>query len=301
MEIPPYQAFMRPLLEITSDGAEWPTAGLTAAVADLVGLTEANRTELLPSGKQLTYLNRIGWAKWYLTKAGLLVAPKRGWTRITERGREALASGSPINTAYLQRFDEFLEFKDKGSAAGNDEARVELDEATPDERLETLYRTIRASLAQDLLNLVLAADPAFFERLVVRLLVAMGYGGSVQDAGRAIGQSGDDGIDGIIKQDRLGIDNVYIQAKRWAPGHSVGAGEVRDLSGALAMRKALRGVLITTSTFTSSARDTARQIGNIVLVDGDELAELMIDYNIGVTTAETYEVKEINLGFFEEA
>ncbi|MBW7916339.1 MAG: restriction endonuclease [Trueperaceae bacterium] len=160
---------------------------------------------------------------------------------------------------------------------------------------------MRASLAQDLLNLVLTADPAFFERLVVRLLVAMGYGGSVQDAGRAIGQSSDDGIDGIIKQDRLGIDNVYIQAKRWAPGHSVGAGEVRNLSGALAMRKALRGVLITTSTFTSSARDTARQIGNIVLVDGDELAELMIDYNIGVTTSETYEVKEINLGFFEEA
>jgi len=212
-----------------------------------------------------------------------------------------LASGSPINTAYLQQFDEFREFKDKGSAAGNDKAHLELEEATPDERLETLYRTIRASLAQDLLNLVLAADPAFFERLVVRLLVAMGYGGSVQDAGRPIGQSGDDGIDGIIKQDRLGIDNVYIQAKRWAPGHSVGAGEVRNLSGALAMRKALRGVLITTSTFTSSARDTARQIGNIVLVDGDELAELMIDYNIGVTTSETYEVKEINLGFFEEA
>lgn len=299
MGIPNYKAFMRPLLEVTSDGGEWPTGKLKDAVSDRVGLTEADRAELLPSGKQLTYSNRIGWAKTYLTKAGLLTSPKRGWVRITQRGIDALKSGQAIDNSYLRQFEEFRIFKNPNPPPGDPEEGNE-DEATPDERLDTLYRAIRSSLAQELLELVLASDPAFFERLVVRLLVAMGYGGSVQDAGKAIGQSGDEGIDGIIKQDRLGIDNVYIQAKRWAPGHTVGPGEVRNLSGALSMRKAIKGVLITTSAFTASAKDAARQIGNIVLVDGEELAELMIDYNIGVTTKDTYELKEVNEAFFTD-
>lgn len=300
MGIPNYKGFMRPLLEVTSDGSDWPTGKLNDAVADLVGLTAEDKAELLPSGKQLTYSNRIGWAKTYLTKAGLLLTPKRGWVRITQRGLEALESGQPINNHYLKRFEEFRDFKSPSSNDEGPQSSEEQDEATPDEQLDRLYRNIRSTLAQDLLKLVRAADPAFFERLVVKLLVAMGYGGSVQDAGRAIGQSGDNGIDGIIKQDRLGIDNVYIQAKKWGEGKPVGAGEVRNLSGALTMRKAIKGVLITTSSFTASAKDTARQIGNIVLVDGDDLAELMIDYNVGVTMSQSYDLKKIDQDFFED-
>jgi restriction system protein len=302
MAVPDYQSFMRPLLEVTFDQNDWRTSDLKDAVADHVGLTEDDRAELLPSGKQLTYANRIGWAKTYLTKAGLLESPKRGWVRITDQGLDALNSGQEINNAFLQQFEGFQDFRARNSEEQNGtEASTEQDDITPDERLDKLYRTIRTALAQELLDMVMAANPAFFERLVVELLVAMGYGGSVTDAGRAIGRSGDNGIDGIIKQDRLGIDNVYIQAKRWSRDRTVGAGEVRDLAGALSMRRATKGVLITTSDFTQNAIDTARQVGNIVLVNGDRLAELMIDHDVGVTTAQRYELKKVDQDYFEDA
>lgn len=300
MAIPNYKAFMRPLLELAAGGRDWTTGELKEAVADLVGLTAEERTEVLPSGKHLTYSNRIGWAKTYLTKAGLLEAPRKGWVRITQRGKDALASGKPIDNSYLLQFPEFQDFKGHTPEVPVGQEVAEPDDATPDERFDKLYRTIRAGLAQELLELARDSTPAFFERLVVRLLVAMGYGGSVRDAGEAIGKSGDDGIDGIIKQDRLGLDNVYIQAKRWKKEQPVGASEVRNLSGALAMRKATKGVLITTSYFTDAARNTARQIGNIVLVDGEQLAELMIDYDIGVVKSETYELKKVDQEYFED-
>lgn len=302
MAVPDYQSFMRPLLEITSDKKDWRTGDLKDAVADHVGLTDEDRSEMLPSGKQLTYANRIGWAKTYLTKAGLLDAPKRGWVRITSRGLDALNSSEAIDNAYLEQFDEYKDFKSRSSGGTQEDTEAaERDDSTPDERLDKLYRTIRNALAQELLDMVMSTNPAFFERFVVELLVAMGYGGSVTDAGRAIGRSGDNGMDGIIKQDRLGIDNVYIQAKRWARGRTVGSGEVRDLAGALSMRRATKGVLITTSDFTQSAIDTARQVGNIVLVNGDRLAELMIDHNVGVTTTQQYELKKVDQDYFEDA
>src|SRR5690606_35610148 len=177
------------------------------------------------------------------------------------------------------------------TAIANGVSNKTSDEATPDESLEKLYGSMRQGLALELLDLVQASSPAFFEQLVVQLLVAMGYGGSVKDAGKAIGRSGDNGIDGIIKQDRLGLDNVYIQAKRYASGRSVGSGEVRDLAGALQMHKATRGVLITTSSFSVDAVRTARAIGNIVLIDGEELAELMVEHDVGVTTTAVLELK----------
>lgn len=300
MSIPNYQDFMRPMLEVIADGREWASKDLKEAVATRVGLTEADRAEMLPSGRQLTYLNRIGWAQTYLSKAGLLNASRRGWIRITDRGREVLVQGHRIDARFLLQFEEFQQFKSRAQEPTEAKAQIDQDDATPDERLDQLYGSIRDDLGQELLEVVLAGTPAFFERLVVKLLVAMGYGGSSQDAGRAIGQSGDGGIDGIIKQDRLGVDNVFIQAKKWAPDRPVGSGEVRNLSGALAMHKATKGVLITTSYFTESARDAAKQIGNIVLVDGEQLAELMIDYNVGVSLHKSYELKRIDQDFFDD-
>lgn len=302
MAVPSFQSFMRPLLEVVSNREDWRTGELKEAVADRVGLSEDDRSELLPSGKQSAHSNRIGWAKTHLTKAGLLESPKHGWTRITDRGIAALESGETIDNGYLKQYEPFRDF-----LSGSGEERSEEDEGTtgedttPEERFEKLYRTLRSTLAIELLDTVRASNPAFFERLVVELLVAMGYGGSVKDAGRALGKSGDNGIDGVIKQDRLGIDNVYVQAKRWAEGRNVGSPEVRDLAGALQMRKASKGVLITTSDFSMDATTTAHQIGNIVLVNGTQLAELMIEHGVGVTTTQKYEVKRIDQDYFEDA
>jgi len=307
MPVPGYKRFMRPLLEALSDGAEHPVADAYVAASDRLGLTEDDRSELLPSGKQEVWRNRAGWAKTYLAKAGLVDVPRRGIVRITELGRHALKSDETIDSTYLERFESFRKFQGKrsdsdaavgrlGSAGGTG-----ADDSTPEEALELIYRELRQGLAQELLEYVRSAEPAFFERTVVHLLVTMGYGGSVKDAGRAIGRSGDNGIDGIIKQDRLGLDNVYIQAKRYAEGRTVGSSDVRNLAGALQMHKATKGVLITTSDFTTDAVDTARQIGTIILVNGEVLADLMVEHNIGVTTTATYELKRIDSDFFEDA
>jgi len=307
MAVPPFHAFLHPLLEVLADGQEHRAADIYNAVADRIGLTQEDRTELLPSGKQRRYANRIGWAKTYLDKAGLLDTPRRGYARITDRGRQALATGERIDLEFLHRFQEFQDFRynlndeDDSSeptsapAAGSDKASK-----TPEERLEDLVRSMNRELALELLGQLRDKEAAFFEHVVVRLLVKMGYGGSIEDAGKAVGRSGDGGIDGIIKQDRLGLDNVYVQAKRYAADRTVGGGDVRNLGGALQMRKATKGVLITTSTFTKDAIDTARQIGTIVLVDGEQLAQLMIEYDLGVATEATYAVKKVDQDFFDD-
>jgi restriction system protein len=305
MPVPGYQAFMTPLLEVLSDGKEHRVGDVKRAVADRIGLTADDRAELLPSGKQLTYSNRVGWAKTYLGKAGLVAQPRRGVVHITDRGREALAGGETITVEYLLRYPGFRAFRDGSSDDGDvaepaAAASAAVAIRTPDERLDDLVRSMNRTLAQELLEQVHSKDPAFFEHLVVRLLVKMGYGGSVEDAGRAIGRSGDGGIDGIIKQDRLGLDNVFVQAKRYAADRTVGAGEVRNLAGALQLRKATKGVLITTSNFTKDAVDTAMQIGSIVLVDGAQLAQLMIEYDLGVATEAVYPVKKIDQDFFDD-
>ncbi|WP_297861179.1 restriction endonuclease [Meiothermus sp.] len=291
---------MLPLLRLASDGLEHNMDEAYEILAKQFGLTPEERTELLPSGGQSRYENRVGWARTYLTKAGLLESPARGRFRITQLGVQTLQSGvAEIDNTYLRQFPGFVEFRKKERSEVEGELGGEENStSTPDEQLEQLHLLLQKQLAQDLLDRVRQCSPAFFERLVVQLLVAMGYGGSVSDAGKAVGRSGDDGIDGIIKQDRLGLDNIYIQAKRW--NNTVSSEVVRTFAGSLAVQKANRGVIITTSDFSSSAKETAKTLGNIVLIDGETLARYMIEYNVGVTVAARYEIKRVDRDFFEE-
>jgi len=288
---------MYPLLELAADGEVHSMDEAYEVLAERFRLTEEERAELLPSGRQSRYENRVGWARTYLTKAGLLESPGRGQFKITPRGLDVLRSGvTDIDKNYLYQFPEFVEFRRRDR--GNAESEVIEDAGkTPDEQLELLYLELEKQLAHELLERIRQCSPAFFERLVVQLLVAMGYGGSVSDAGKAVGRSGDDGIDGIIKQDRLGLSNIYIQAKRW--NNTVPGEVVRAFAGSLALKKASRGVIITTSDFSEGAIKAAEQLGNIVLIDGETLAQYMIEYNVGVTVAARYEIKRIDRDFFE--
>jgi len=300
MPIPNYQRFMYPLLEMAADGEAHSMDEAYEVLAEKFNLTEEDRAELLPSGRQSRYENRVRWARTYLTKAGLLESPGRGQFKITAEGLNVLQSGiTELNNQYLMRFPGFVEFKRRDRTTYETSAEEEGgNETTPDEQLEQLHLVLRRQLAQELLARVKQCSPAFFERLVIQLLVAMGYGGSVADAGKAVGRSGDGGIDGIIKQDRLGLDNIYIQAKRWEK--TVSSEVVRTFHGSLALQRASRGVIITTSDFSSSAIETAKSLGNIVLIDGNTLADFMIEYNVGVTVAARYEVKRVDRDFFEE-
>ncbi len=259
---------------------------------------------MLPSGATTTFGSRVSWACTYLKKAGLLSAPKRGFISITERGTEALAKNPlTINVAFLKQYPEFRAFQ-TSTKVNEQETDGNTPEVslikTPNETVESGYLKLRAQLADELLETVKTCSPSFFERLVVELLVKMGYGGSLADAGRAVGKSGDGGIDGIIKEDKLGLDVIYIQAKRWDQ-NSIGRPQVQQFAGALQGQRAGKGIFITTSVFTDDARNFVKGIGSkIVLIDGDELATLMIDYGIGVTTIATYEVKRIDSDYFVE-
>lgn len=303
MAIPDYQSVMLPLLRFAGDRQEHSLRETIDALADVFGLTADERKELLPSGQQQVFDNRVGWARTYLTKAGLLQKTRRSHYEISERGLEVLA-GNPerIDVKFLDRFQDFREFRAlKGTRSGSSApTTVEADQdTTPEEALESAYGRLRDSLATEILQQVKTASPSLFERLVVELLLKMGYGGSRQDAGRAIGRSGDEGIDGIIKEDRLGLDIIYIQAKRWEAG--VGRPEVQKFAGALQGQRAKKGIMITTSSFSREARDYVSKIDNkIVLIDGDELAELMIDHSLGVSPMASYEVKKIDTDYFTE-
>lgn len=301
--IPDYQSIMLPLLEKISDGKEHKMRNVTDELAIKLGVTEDEQKELLPSGAAPVFYNRTAWAKTYLKKAGLIDSPKQEIITISKRGLEVLKNKpSAINIKFLKQFSEFVEFQ---SAKHEDESDIENSEEqssqTPEELLETAHQKIRKSLASELLNKVVEMSPAFFERLVVELLVKMGYGGSIKDAGNAIGKSGDEGIDGTIKEDRLGLDIIYIQAKRWRPGIAVGRPELQKFVGALAGQGAKKGIFITTSSFTKEAFEyTPRNETKIVLIDGEQLAQLMIDYNLGCTTQQTYELKKIDSDYFGE-
>ncbi len=308
MPIPDYQSFMRPLLAALSDGNEHRVRDLYEALAKEFDLTQAERTHLLPSGKQPVYQNRIGWAKTYLAKAGLVSQPKRGVVAITDAGRAALENNDIINNDVLKEFESFQEFVGKSAAGNGGKAASDKlaarpaaydSDATPEEVLENVYQTLKSNVAEELLDAMRATSPEQFERIVVDLLVAMGYGGSVHDAGQAIGGSGDNGIDGIIKQDRLGVDNIYVQAKRWQKQTPVGSPEIRTFAGSLAYHKATRGVFLTTSGFTESAIKTASQLGNIVLIDGMRLADLMIEFDVGVSSVARYELKRVDHDYIE--
>jgi restriction system protein len=303
MPIPDYQTLMLPLLRFAADGNDHTTREAVEVLANEFQLTPAERNELLASGQQATFNNRVGWANSYLKKAGLLVAPRRGALRITDRGKQILGENpTRIDVRYLERFPEFIEFRDTPRTT-RDTTTTASDaiatEQTPEEALELAHQSLRLSLAQDILSRILACSPTFFERLVVELLVKMGYGGSRRDAGERIGQSGDGGIDGIIKEDRLGLDTIYIQAKRWQG--SVGRPEIQKFVGALQGQRAKKGVFITTSSYTSEAVDYASRIDTkVVLIDGQLLANLMMDFDVGVSVSASYIVKRIDSDYFEE-
>jgi restriction system protein len=302
--IPDYQTIMLPLLKLISDNKEHKMRDVTDELAKQLGVTEEEKKELLPSGAAPVFYNRTAWAKTYLKKAGLIDSPKQGIVVITQRGHEVLKRNpTSINVKFLKEFPEFIEFQSaKREEEGNDiESSDDSSTQTPEEALESAYQKIRASLAQDILNKVITLSPAFFERLVVELLVKMGYGGSIKDAGKAIGKSGDEGIDGTIKEDKLGLDIIYIQAKRWQPGNVVGRPELQKFVGALAGQGAKKGIFITTSSFTKDAKEyIPRNETKIVLIDGEQLAQLMIDFNLGVTSLNNYEVKRIDSDYFGE-
>ena len=332
--IPDYQTLMRPVLELAASGGEVRMRDAYDTIADAFDLTADERAELLPSGRQRTIANRVHWAKTYLKQAGLVRSTRRGHFAITDRGRAALADADRrIDTGYLKRFEEFRAFQDRsngnaaagGQGSGDDlpsgvdevdtaptaapdavgttpaqDDAVTQSSETPNEILRRAFATINESLAEELIERVREADPAFFEQLIVTLLIAMGYGGSSEEAGRALGQSGDDGVDGVIDQDPLGVDQVYVQAKRYAPGNTVGAAAIRDFFGALNLKRASKGIFVTTSTFSRSAIETTRGLGQrIVLIDGHRLAQLMIRYNVGCREEEVLRVRRIDEEFFD--
>lgn len=296
MPVPDYQALMLPLLRMASDGHEHTAEEVTDRLAKEFRLEEVDRREILPSGRQSKFDNRVGWARTYLKKAGLLQSTGRARFRITQLGLAAIQQNPPrIDVKFLLDYPQFVEFRRR--RAGEDDEEDE-DESTPEEVLESKYQVLRRQLAQELLDRVKSCSAKFFENLVVDLLLKMNYGGTRKDAGQAIGQTGDGGIDGIIKQDRLGLDIVYIQAKRWEK--TVGEPTVRDFAGALEGKRARRGVLITTSSFSPEAMRYVNNIEKkIVLIEGDQLAQLMIDHGVGVTEVAAYSVKRIDQDYFE--
>lgn len=301
--IPDYQTFMLPLLKLLKDGKEHEFKILVDTLANQFNLTENDRSELLPSGQALLFPNRVGWARTYLKKAGLIEAPGRGIVRITERGKNTLrANPAEITTKYLSQFLEFIQFKLQSKEESIEVPILSPEESrkqTPEELLETGYQSIRKSLEEDILSKLKAVSPSFFERIVVQLLVRMGYGGSIQDAGKAIGKTGDEGIDGIIKEDKLGLDVIYVQAKRW--DGVVGRPELHKFVGALAGQGAKKGIFITTSSFTKDAISYApKNDTKIVLIDGAKLAQYMIDYSLGVSVQNIYEIKKLDSDYFEE-
>jgi restriction system protein len=297
MPIPDFQSLMLPIMKIAADGSDHTARELREQLAEELGLSEQERKELLPSGQQPVFTNRLAWARSHLRMAGLLEKTGRGTFRITSRGQQALAGNpSAINLRFLQQFPEYLEARNK-PRAGTQTIFSGDDEQTPQERLETAYQTLRANLAKDVLIQLKASTPDFFERVVVEVLVRMGYGGTRKDAGQAIGKSGDEGIDGIIKEDRLGLDIIYIQAKRWQ--NTVSRPEIQKFAGALQGQRAKKGIFITTSDFSKDAIEYAARIDSkIVLIDGDQLADLMIDHGVGVTPIANYEVKQIDADYF---
>ena len=292
---------MRPLLELASEG-EISNRAAVNLMADKFSLTESERMELLPSGGKTRLANRVNWAKFYLIKARLVEPTKRGHFVTSDRGKTALADADAIiNNKYLQQFSEFREFRPRGKQT-DDEVLVASDDSgkTPDEVLREAHKRISDELASELLDRVMSASPEFFENLVVELLLAMGYGGTSEDAGQVLGMGGDGGVDGVIDQDPLGVDQIYIQAKRYAKDNTIGAGAIREFFGALNIKKAQKGIFVTTSSFSSSAKQTAKDLGTrIVLIDGLRLAGLMIKYNVGCREEETIALKKVDEVYFE--
>jgi restriction system protein len=302
MAIPDYQTIMLPLLKFAADDEEHKFRDTVVGLADGFDLTEEERNELLPSRTGRLFDNRVGWARLYLVKAGLLKATRHGYFQITKLGQDALSQNpEKIDKDFLMQFPEFVKAweEHKGKRKAKTPVDVTSDETTPEESLEAAYQELQDGLAADILQNVKQCSPAFFERLVVELLLNMGYGGSRREAGKAIGKTSDGGIDGIIKEDKLGLDIIYIQAKRWE--NTVGRPEIQKFAGALQGQKAKKGIFITTSNFSRDASDYVNNIDTkIVLIDGERLAVLMIDHNVGVSPIASYEIKKIDTDYFIE-
>jgi restriction system protein len=299
--VPDYQTIMLPLLKVAGDDREHAIRDTIEQLAEEFCLTPEQRREMLPKGSMTKWVNRIYWASTYLRKAGLLESVGRGVFQISDKGRAVLQDPPDrITIAFLSQFDSFNEFRKPSESATEKHDVSEVETETPEEILESAYQRLREEVAEDILERIKAGPPVFFEKLVVELLVKMGYGGTVEDAGHALGASGDGGVDGLIKQDRLGLDTLYIQAKRWQ--QNVGEPEIRDFVGALVGKAANKGVFLTTSDFTDSAKAYAVRIPqNLVLLDGKKIADYMIDFNLGVTSITTYELKRVDTDYFEEA
>jgi restriction system protein len=301
MPIPDYQSLMLPALRFAGDRKEHSLAEFRQRISAEFKLSDQELADRLASDSQTVFANRIGWAVQYLKAALALKSIKRGVYQVTDRGLALLKDKpSEITVKTLRQFPEFLEFHGHGAAAGSAATTAPASEtkATPEESLELSYQTLREALATELLETIKTGTPAAFEKIVVDLLVAMGYGGSVEDAGKVVGKSGDGGIDGIIKQDKLGLDFLYVQAKRWKD--VVGSPEVMKFSGSLTKKHANRGVFITTSFFSKDALEYIEEMPQrIILIDGRRLASLMIEHNVGVAPAKTYTLKRLDQDYFE--
>ncbi len=298
--VPDYQTFMRPLLALLSNEKELAVKDMYEAMAVRFKLTSADRALRIPTGTQSLLDNRVGWAKTYLKMAGLVESPRRGFVKITQKGKEALGTDADIRTKFLHQFPDFKKFQNRSTTSDQPVSEPEIESnQTPEETLESSYRTIRSALADELLAKVKEMSPERFEKLVVDLLVQMGYGGSRLDAGQAIGRSGDEGIDGIIKEDRLGLDVIYIQAQRWEG--VVSRPEIQKFAGALQGQRAKKGVFISSSRFSAEALEFASKVeAKIVLIDGEQLANYMIDFGLGVADVASYSVKRIDSDYFIE-
>lgn len=312
MPVPDYQSLMRPVLEALADGKERHLKEVRARVAAHLDLSPEDLAQMIPSGHQPLFANRMGWAATFLRQAGLLQTLRRGVYQVTTRGQEALrGKQGPIRNEYLKQFPEFLDYLERsfGQSSKRQNARpevghssgVDIEAQTPDEQAREGYLRARGGVASELLDRMRNASPTFFEQLVVDLLVEMGYGGSRDDAASVIGRSGDGGIDGIIKEDKLGLDSIYIQAKRWKEGATVGRPDIQQFAGALQGQKARKGVFITTSSFTRDAREYANAVqATIILIDGKQLADLMLDHCVGVSVQETLKLFKVDEDYFIE-
>lgn len=307
MAIPGFQELMFPFLKLAADGSELRLRDALDAISVQIGLSDAERSEKLPSGQQTVMQNRVAWARTYLVKSGLVEATRRGYVKITETGLQLLlAPPDRISVSFLRKnypaIHDFIAGTDAASVESDDkEDATNLSDQTPEESLEEAYQRLRHELADEVIIQMKEMTPQAFERLVVELLVKMGYGGTLKDAGRAVGQSGDGGIDGIIKEDRLGLDTIYLQAKRYND-QAIGRPAVQAFVGALQGVRARKGIFITTSRFADPAIEYVRHIETkVVLIDGRQLAEYMIDFDLGVTVVNKYEVKRIDSDYFEQA
>jgi restriction system protein len=304
MAIPDYQTLMLPVLRLSAEG-EQRVAAVADRIANEFHLSEQERETLLPSGRQRVLNNRIHWAKFYMSKAGLISSPGRGRFQATDEGRKLLASSpDQINVATLMKYPSFQDFykNEKSSEVeGVDDKKAKSDIITPEEQIEIAYQAVLSALRTDLLERISQNTPSFFEQLIVDLLVAMGYGGSRKNATSQLGQSGDGGVDGVINEDRLGLDRVYVQAKRYAAASSVGRPEVQAFVGSLVGLGATKGVFVTTSTFSQHAREFVKHLSQrVILLDGQSLADLMIEHGVGVRTSRAIEFKRLDEGFFSE-